>query len=116
MKTMLRTLAFVLAFGAITQTIYTYAEDREPVSVEVEENALMRLLEMKQKMDNQGLTLEDVQPEDGTTKIKTEEEFKEAFARHSLRYIEAIGGVDALIRMLNRPEFASMRDRVEPGI
>ena len=53
MKTMLRLLSILLAVGAISQTIYSYAQDSEPLSIEAEEAAIMRLIEMKQKLDAQ---------------------------------------------------------------
>lgn len=116
MKTMLRVLSIFLAVGAISQTIYSYAQDSEPLSIEVEEAAIMRLIEMKQKVDTQGFTFEESQEETAFPQIKTEEQFKETFARHALRYIEAIGGEDALIRVIKMPEFTSLRERSEPGI
>ncbi|MCB9061388.1 MAG: hypothetical protein H6622_07705 [Halobacteriovoraceae bacterium] len=116
MKKMLRLLSVLLAMGAISQTIYSYAQDSEPLSVEAEEAAIMRLIEMKQKVDTQGFTFEESQEDATLPQIKTEEQFKEAFARHALRYIEAIGGQDALIRVIKMPEFTSLRERSEPGI
>lgn len=117
MKTMLRLLSILLAVGALSQTIYSYAQDAEPLSIEVEEAAIVKLITMKQKMDTQGFTLEEVQTEEtNAPQIRTEDEFKEAFARHALRYIQAIGGEDALIKIIKMPEFTGIRERSEPGI
>lgn len=120
MKTMLRLLSIFLAVGALSQTIYSYAQDSEPLSIEaieVEEAAIVKLITMKQKMDTQGFTLDEVQTEEiNAPQIRTEDEFKEAFARHALRYIQAIGGEDALIKIIKMPEFTGIRERSEPGI
>lgn len=116
MKKMLRLLSVLLAMGAISQTIYSYAQDSEPLSVEAEEAVIMRLIEMKQKVDTQGFTFEESQEDATFPQIKTEEQFKEAFARHALRYIEAIGGEEALIKIIKTPEFTRLRSLGEPGI
>ena len=48
--------------------------------------------------------------------ITNQEQLNEAIARQALRYLQAIGAEDALIKVIKQPEFQSLRSRGEPGI
>ena len=119
MKTLARTLALVLALGATMQALFAYANDVGLISIEEEETKIVQLIELKQQMDTKNLSIGDIRPELNRDfpQIKTEEDFREAFATHALRYLRAINGEDALRRVLDRPEFSSIRrSDGEPGI
>jgi hypothetical protein len=48
--------------------------------------------------------------------ITNHEQLNEEIARQALRYLQAIGAQEALIKVIKRPEFQLLRDRIEPGI
>lgn len=115
MKTTLRVLSVMLTIGALTQTIYSYAYESQPISIEAEEGTLIQLIELNQKRDSQDFSYQNFQPDSAMPEIKNKEDFKEAFVRHALRYIQAIGGEKALSKIIKAPEFQSLR-RDDPTI
>lgn len=119
MKNLMKVLVLVLAIGSTLQAIQVYAQERAMVSIEEEERALSRLIQLKRNSDLSGKSL-DVYGNEGDLvmefpNIKTEEDFKEAFAIHALRYLQSIGGEEAFKKVLQQKEFARFHGG-EPGI
>src|SRR5690606_19075983 len=104
MKNLMKALALVLAIASTVQAIQVYAQERVVLSIDEAEYKLTRLIELKRELDfnrdNSGLigTEQSISSEFPT--IKTEEDFKEAFATQALRYIQAIGGESVLKKVL----------------
>lgn len=118
MKNTIQILALVLAIGATVQTIRAYADETGFFSVEVEEYRMSKLIELRKEVTATGDTI----PFAYTTlseefpQITNQEQLNEAIARQALRYLQAIGAEDALIKVIKQPEFLSLRSRGEPGI
>lgn len=118
MKKTIQVLALVLAIGATVQTLKAYAVETGLFSVDEEEYKITQLMELRKEVEVKG---ESFDPRISSVnaefpEVTNKEELKEAIARHTLRYLQAIGAEDALIRVIQRPEFQSLRDRGEPGI
>lgn len=119
MKNFMKVLVLALAVGSTLQAIQVYAQERAMVSIEEEERALSLLIQLKRNSDLNGKTLELYKSENDLSvefpNIKTEEDFKEAFATHALRYLQSIGGEEAFKKILQQKEFARFNGS-EPGI
>jgi hypothetical protein len=107
MKNLARSLAIVLAVGAMIQTVCVYALENTIISLEEEEATIISLIEFKRRTDSYGESFQDASYElrNDFPNIKTEEDFKEAFAEHALRYLHAIGGEKSLKRVLGKEEY-----------
>lgn len=119
MKNLMKVLVLALAIGSTLQAIQVYAQERVVVSIEEEERTLSRLIQLKRNADLSGKTLDVYGSEtDLITEfpnIKTEDDFKEAFVTHALRYLQSIGGEEAFKKVLQQKEFSRFQ-RGEPGI
>lgn len=118
MKHILRSLAVVFAVGAMAQAIYAYAHEVKIISLNQEEQILLDLIELRREVDLSGAPYSALNSNlkgDGV-EILTEEDFKESFVIHTLRYIQAIDAEDTLRDVLRRPDFQSLYDRVDPAI
>jgi hypothetical protein len=116
MKNMLRVLSIILAVGAILQTFYSYAEQVKEPSINDHEEAIIKLIEIKRNMDAQGITSDDTLNEPDFPLIKTEEQFKDAFAIHTLEYIKAINAQEALLKNVKKGNLKTHKIGGEPGI
>lgn len=118
MKNFFRSLAVVLAVGAMGQTFYVYAQEAGIISIEKEEQALMDLIELKRQVDVNGepYTIFNDSFKDDGEEILNEEDFKESFTTHALRYIQAIEAEETLREVIQRPEFRNLYGRDNPGI
>ncbi len=107
MKNLARSLAIVLAVGAMIQTVCVYALESTIISLEEEETAIISLIEIKRRADSNGESFQDASYElrKDFPNIKTEEDFEEAFANHALRYLQAIGGDKALNRIFVKEKY-----------
>ena len=118
MKKTIQVLALVLAIGATVQTIRAYASETGFFSVEVEEQKMTKLIELRKEVSTTG----DAVPFSYTSlseefpQITNHEQLNEEIARQALRYLQAIGAEDALVKVIKQPEFQSLRNRGEPGI
>jgi hypothetical protein len=118
MKKTIQVLALVLAIGATVQTIRAYSSETGYFSVEVEEYKLTKLIELRKEVDATGesapFTFTRLSEE--FPQITNHEQLNEEIARQALRYLQAIGAQEALIKVIKRPEFQPLWDRIEPGI
>lgn len=119
MKNLMKGLVLALAIGSTLQAIQVYAQERVTVSIEEEERTLSRLIQLKRNSDLSGKTLDVYGNETDLLaefpNIKTEDDFKEAFATHALRYLQSIGGEEAFKKVLQQKVFARFHGS-EPGI
>lgn len=118
MKKPIQALALALAIGATVQTLKAYAFETGLFSADEEEYKITQLIELRKEIEAKG---ESFTPRVSSTsaeflEITNRDELNEAIARHTLRYLQAIGAEDALIRVIQQPEFQSLRNRGEPGI
>lgn len=118
MKKTMKVLALVLALGATVQTLRAYAIETGFFSADEEEHKITQLMELRKEIDVKG---ESFDPKISSVnaefpEVTSKEELNEAIARHALRYLQAIGAEDALIRVIQKPEFQSLREHGEPGI
>ncbi len=108
MKIVLRVMAIVLAMGAISQTIYSYAQVSEEVSEEIseeaEQKAILNLITLRQKAESR------------ETSFHSDSEFNQKFIHHTLRYIQAIGAAEDFEKVLNGPDFKVLGETKDPGI
>ncbi len=118
MKKTIQVFALILTIGATVQTIKAYASETGFFSVEVEEHKMTRLIELRKEVAVNGDTvpLNYTSLSEEFPQITNHQQLNEEIARQALRYLQAIGAEDALIRVINQPEFQSLRDRSEPGI
>lgn len=113
----MQVLALVLAIGAAVQTLRTYASDSSVLSVEGEEHKLSQLMDIRKEVNAscEAGSFDYSSFSEEFPGIKNCEELNEAIARQALRYIQAIGAKNALIKVIKQPEFETLRDS-EPGI
>lgn len=118
MKKTIQALALVLAIGATVQTLKAYALDTGLISADEEEYKITQLMELRKEIEFKGETFVSTESNVGSEfpEIKGKEELNEAVVRHTLRYLQAIGAEKALIRVIQQPEFQSLRHSGEPGI
>lgn len=118
MKKTIQVLALVLAIGATVQTIRAYASETGFFSVEVEEHKMTKLIELRKEVATNGDTIpfSYMGLSEEFPQITNHEQLNEEIARQALRYLQAIGAEDALIKVIKQPEFQSLRNRGEPGI
>lgn len=118
MKKTIQVLALMLAVGATVQTIRAYADETEFFSIEVEEHKMSKLIELRKEVSATGdaVPFNYIALSEEFPQITNHEQFNEAIARQALRYLQAIGAEDALIKVIKQPEFQSLRSRGEPGI
>lgn len=118
MKKTIQILALVLAISATVQTIRAYADETGFFSVEVEEYRMSKLIELRKEVTATGDTIPFAYTalSEEFPQITNQEQLNEAIARQALRYLQAIGAEDALIKVIKQPEFLSLRSRGEPGI
>lgn len=118
MKKTIQALALVLAIGATIQTLKVYASESGFFSIEEEEDKMSKLIDLRKEIASGGDTAlsGDTLLSEEFPQITNSENLKEAIARQALRYIQAIGAEDALVKVINQPEFQSLRGRGEPGI
>lgn len=117
MKKTLQVLALVLAVGAAIQTLRVYASDSSVFSVEEEEHKMFKLINLRKEIiaNGEAASLRSTDLNEEFPEITNREELNEAIARQVLRYIQAIGAKDALIKVIKQPEFEALRSS-EPGV
>lgn len=118
MKKTMQVLAVILAIGATAQTLRAYAYQTGIFSIEEEESKMSLLIELRKELSEKRETsiASETSVSAEFSHIKNPEQLNEAVARQALRYIQAIGAEDALIRVIRQPEFQSLREHAEPGI
>lgn len=118
MKKTIQALALILAIGATFQTLRAYASESGFFSIEEEEYKMSKLIDLRKEVASSGDTapLSEALLNEEFPQVTNREQLNEAIARQALRYIQAIGAEDALIKVIKQPEFQSLRSRGEPGI
>lgn len=117
MKNLMKCLAIVLAIGAMAQTVGVYALEEVNYSIEKDGEAIIRLIEFRQRVTAHGESIEEASIElaKDFPEIKTDDDFKHAFGELVVRYSKAIGMENILYQMVNRNHQKGMTGS-EPGI
>ncbi|HLE12957.1 MAG: hypothetical protein A2504_12995 [Bdellovibrionales bacterium RIFOXYD12_FULL_39_22] len=108
MKNLLRVMAVLLAVGSMAQAVCNFNKSLSvinPVLVEDEANLLTQLIELKKQSDLTGIPFSDIQTEAGMPEIKSNDDFKEQFLQHTLKYLQTIkGGENTVQKVLKQQE------------
>lgn len=99
MKKTIKALALVLALGATVQAIKAYAQEVPQISIEDEEYAIARLMELRQQTQLQGQSFSpDRSVSAEFPDIKSETDLKLTLVKHVIRYVFALGAQADLVK------------------
>jgi|SRR5690606_16518838 len=104
MKNLMRCIAIVLAIGAMVQTMGVYALEEVKYSLEKDGEAIIKLIEFRQRVSDRGDSIEEASVElaNDFPEIKNDDDFKNVFGELIVRYSHAIGMEKVLYRMVNK--------------
>jgi len=116
MKKTLQVLAIVFAIGAAIQTLKAYTSESNALSAEEEEYKMFKLINLRKEVaaNGEAISANSAVLSDEFPEITNHEQLNEAIAFQALRYIQAIGAENALIKVIKQPEFQTLHS--EPGI
>jgi hypothetical protein len=117
MKNFMKCLAIFFAIGAMVQTVGVYAIEEVKYSLEKDGEAIIKLIEFRQRVAARGDSIEDASIElvNDFPEIKTDDDFKNSFGELVIRYSNAIGMEKVLYQMVNKKELKRMSGE-GPGI
>ncbi len=106
MKKFMKCLAIILAIGAMAQTVGVYALEEVKYSLEKDGEAIIKLIEFRQRVAARGDSIEEAAIElaNDFPEIKTDDDFKNSFGELVIRYSNAIGMEKVLYQMVNKKE------------
>jgi len=115
-KRTIQILALIFAIGATIQTLRAYTSKAGLISVNEEEDKIIRLIELRKEIDARGFDSSAVNASADFPEITNREELNKAIVKHALRYIQAIGAEDVLMKEVQQPESKRLDDREAPGV
>lgn len=113
----MKCLAIILATGAMVQTVGVYALEEVKYSLEKDGEAIIKLIEFRQRVAARGDSVEEalIELANDFPEIKTDDDFKNSFSELVIRYSNAIGMEKVLYEMVNKKELKRI-SRDGPGI